>query len=75
MKTKSKAPKPIQVPARGYFNWLELQEVVREMGEAQCHELLAIEQAGRARNKFILRIHSRINRLRAQRERQELSRG
>lgn len=40
--------------------------------ETDCEQLLAEELHGRRRKKFLLRIHSRLNKLRADRERAEI---
>lgn len=45
---------------------------VRGAGEGDCVLLLAAERAGRARKRLMLRIHSRLNRVRADRERAEI---
>jgi hypothetical protein len=52
--------------------WIALNDAMRTADEDQCRALLAEELKGRKRRMFCLRIHSRINRLRANRERQEL---
>lgn len=44
-------------------------------GEADCAELLQAELAGKNRLILVLRIHSRLNRVRAAREREELRKG
>lgn len=50
-----------------------LQAYVMLIDEAQCEVLLEREKASRRRLSFMLRIHSRINYLRAHRERIELT--
>ncbi len=52
--------------------WVALQPVLRTADEALCEELLAKEKNGRNRRLFVLRIFSRLNRVRGQRERREV---
>lgn len=55
--------------------WTSLNEAIMSADESQCAELMAVEldkDHGRRRRQFVLRIHSRMNRLRAARERTEL---
>ena len=65
--------KSIDVPA--LRNWLGLNDALRDADEDFCHMLLKHEIKGRARKKFIARIHSRLNKVRADRERRELNVG
>ena len=53
--------------------WDLLNEVVRVADEATCRRLLKAEMAGKRRQQFVLRIHSRLNRMRAAKERQDLT--
>ena len=53
-------------------NWYKLNDALRECTEDEAKDLLKREQAGKNRSRFVLRIHSRINRTRAERERGEL---
>lgn len=62
--------KPIKNPA--LQSWLALNDVIREADEAACEALLKEELKGRKRKQFIKRIHSRLNKVRADRERREL---
>ena len=55
-------------------SWEGLNETIMKLGEPECHSLLNAERTGRRRVGFLLRIHSRINKLRADRERTELRR-
>lgn len=55
-------------------NAVTLNEAVRQADEQTCRRLLEREQKDKRRPSFILRIHSRLNRLRAHREREELLR-
>lgn len=54
-------------------SWLALNDAVRGADEAKCQSLLKEELKGRKRKQFIKRIHSRLNKVRADRERAELS--
>lgn len=54
--------------------WIALNDFVRTADEDACQALLLEEQEGRARKQFIRRIHCRLNRVRAERERAELLR-
>ena len=62
--------KHIKTPA--LKTWDSLNKVVRIANEEQCFQLLKEEKKGRARQTFLLRIHSRLNKVRADRERQAL---
>lgn len=55
-------------------SWSTLNWYVRTADEKQCEALLRRAVARKASKRFVLRIHSRINRLRAHRERAELTR-
>lgn len=52
--------------------WVGLNDELRDADEDRCHQLLDEELSGRARKQFIKRIHSRLNKVRADRERKEL---
>jgi len=52
--------------------WTQLNDALRAADEDTCLMLLKREKRGRRRERWLLRIHSRLNRLRAQRERLEL---
>ena len=52
--------------------WRALNDKLRGADEKTCRDLLRKEQAGKKRPRFILRIHSRLNKARADRERKEL---
>ena len=54
--------------------WIALNDALRNADEEYCQQLLKHEQAGKQRKQFILRIHSRLNKVRADRERVELTR-
>jgi hypothetical protein len=62
--------KPVNNPA--LLSWLALNDELREADEAVCESLLKEELKGRKRKQFIKRIHSRLNKVRADRERLEL---
>lgn len=63
--------KPITNPM--LRSWVELNEAVMDSeNEVMLQKLLKEELNGRKRAKFVTRIHSRINKLRADRERKEL---
>ena len=63
--------KPVTNPA--LQSWPALNDAIREADEAVCQHLLKEELKGRKRKQFIKRIHSRLNKVRADRERIELS--
>ena len=52
--------------------WESLNKVVRDANEDVCRVLLKTELEGRRRTQFALRIYSRMNRMRAVRERRDL---
>lgn len=62
--------KPVTNPT--LQSWLALNDALREADEPTCQGLLAEELKGRKRKQFIKRIHSRLNKVRADRERAEL---
>lgn len=64
------AKKEITNPA--LETWIALNDALRDADEELCQELLDEELAGRKRQQFIRRIHSRLNKARADRERKEL---
>jgi hypothetical protein len=64
---KKAAKKPV------LWSWVALNELLRDADEKACAKLLREEQRGRARKQFIKRIHSRLNKARAVRERAELA--
>lgn len=55
------------------LTWNALNAALLTSTEKDCKRLLGIEQKHRRRRQFILRIHSRMNRLRRLRERTELT--
>ena len=62
--------KEIENPA--LRTWIALNDELRDADENQCQQLLDEELIGRKRKQFIKRIHSRLNKVRADRERKEL---
>lgn len=62
--------KPVTNPT--LQSWLALNDALRGSDEATCQRLLDEELKGRKRKQFIKRIHSRLNKVRADRERAEL---
>lgn len=52
--------------------WLLLNDVIKHADEQLCKQLMEDEQADKKRPTFIARIHSRMNKVRADRERAEL---
>lgn len=56
-------------------NWNRLNEALMGLTEADVSKLLAAERDGRRRPNYLLRLHSRMSRLRHQRERRELLAG
>ncbi len=54
------------------ISWKELNDFLRTATEAECVSALAVELAGPRRRTCLLRIHSRLDKLRRARERTEL---
>jgi hypothetical protein len=54
--------------------WIDLQPRIMKATEEELVTLMAQERLGLARTAWLLRIHARYNRLRAERERKELMR-
>jgi len=61
---------PVENPA--LVSWIALNDKLRGANETECRSLLEEELKGRKRKQFIKRIHSRLNKARADRERIEL---
>lgn len=53
-------------------SWVAMNEALKTLEEKECWKLLQKEKDGRKRAQFMLRIHGRANKLRAERERREL---
>lgn len=52
--------------------WVALNSAIMHMSEDECKALLEEELSGRARKNFVKRIHCRLNKIRAHKEREEL---
>lgn len=59
---------PTSVP----ITWEEFNSKIRNCSEEVAQAYLKLECEGRKRKMFVLRAHSRLNKLRADRERKEL---
>ncbi|CAB4142693.1 hypothetical protein UFOVP1414_36 [uncultured Caudovirales phage] len=55
-------------------SWISLNKAMRSADEDFCNALLKMEMGGKRRKQFMLRIHSRLNKMRKERERKELVR-
>jgi len=53
-------------------SWVELNLYLVDATEDDCKDLIEKEKSGKNRPTFLRRIHSRLNRVRAERERKEL---
>lgn len=53
-------------------SWNELNSYLKTADEKACENLMKAETEGKKRQTFLLRIHSRLNKIRADRERNEL---
>lgn len=53
-------------------SWVAMNEALKTLSEKDCWKLLENEKKGQKRAQFLLRIHGRANKLRAERERREL---
>lgn len=73
-KTKRAAARGVAV-ANVLSNWASLNEYLRDATEQQASVLLSKEKAGKRRVQYLMRIHGRLNRERARREREELLSG
>ncbi len=63
------------MPKSPLHNQFTMNAALRDADEAVCHAMLAAEKAGKNRRSFLLRIHSRLNKVRADRERAEIIAG
>lgn len=61
-----------QKPPPELATWIDLNAALMGGDLALAERLLAEEKKGKQRKQFMLRIHSRINKLRAEAERAEL---
>lgn len=66
--TASKASKKVKTPD----DWTVLNNALRGCDETNAELLLLAELEGKKRAQFLLRIHSRLNKVRADSERAEL---
>lgn len=55
------------------LNWLELNEWLRTATEEEALDALTQEQHGAKRQEYLRRLHSKVNVLRAERERKEIN--
>jgi hypothetical protein len=55
--------------------WKALNDQLREADEPVCRQLLEKELKGSCRQRYLLRIHSRLNYVRAHAERAALTKG
>lgn len=53
-------------------SWVDLNTALKDATEERAKQLLEAEKAGRRRPQFLLRIHGRLNKVRAERERLEI---
>lgn len=60
-------------PAELLANWNTLNGAIMGLGEVEVARLLDSEVGGANRLTFVLRLHSRLNRLRRERERRALA--
>lgn len=70
LRRKNQIKKQIKNP--DLQTWINLNNALRDADEAVCQQLMEEEKAGRRRRQFIRRIHCRLNKVRADRERDEL---
>lgn len=54
------------------MSWQDLNAAMTKADEADCLSMLKEEKKGKRRLQYMLRIHSRLNKVRADRERLEL---
>jgi len=50
-------------------SWADLNKFLLDADEGECVQLSSEERRGRRRQQFLLRIHSRFNKVRAENER------
>ena len=58
--------------SRHLVNWYTLNDIILDLPIEDLEELIVMERRGKARKRFLLRIHSRMNKLRAAEERKHL---
>lgn len=70
-------PKPTTIftkkVLKAEYTWDQLNALVRTATEDECLRLLEIEKSCGRRETYLLRIHSRLQRVRSTRERRELT--
>lgn len=59
----------VQMPDAALKSWAALNEALKKADEGRCLRLLKLERGGKRRQQFMLRIQSRLNRVRAYHER------
>ncbi len=57
---------------RATASWRELNKVARKLNEHEAARALELERTGKHRKTLVVRLHKRLTRLRARRERSEL---
>jgi hypothetical protein len=63
------SPGVTRIPAS---NWRDLNEQLMSCDLKDCFKAMQVEMLGPRRLRFMIRIHSRLNRLRAAEEREQL---
>lgn len=58
--------------SKALVSWWTLNAAIMDLSEQDCEQLLQAEKDGQARERFMLRIRSRLNRLRTDREKTEI---
>lgn len=53
-------------------SWIGLNLLLSNATEETCRDMLMLEEAGKRRAQYLKRIHARLNKMRARRERNEL---
>lgn len=61
-----------KIRSKALSTWIALNDALRGASEETCQALLKEETNDRQRKQFLRRIHSRLNKVRADRERVEL---
>jgi hypothetical protein len=59
-------------PEQVLRSWWTLHRAIMGLDEQQCEQLLQAERVGQARERFMLRIRSRMDRLRKEREKLDI---
>lgn len=58
--------------ARAVSSWRELNKIAHKLNEHEAARALKLERNGKRRKSLVIRLHKRLTRLRAARERAEL---